>query len=70
MSTLQQRIGNFDFKLQQFADLLNLSVAQLEELKEVDSPAGNALYTAYFNFMQGIYPSKDFIAQYTNIVAK
>jgi hypothetical protein len=69
MATLQQKLAQYQLKLQQFADLLNLTVAQVEELKEIDSPAGNALYTAYYNFQHGIYPTKEFIAQYTNPVA-
>ena len=69
MLTLQQKLAQHQSNLQRFADLLNLTVAQVEELKEIDSPAGNALYTAYFNFNRGIYPTKEFIAQYTNSVA-
>ena len=68
MSTLQQNIRYYEFKLQQFADLLNLTTEEFSELKEIDSPAGNALYTAWYNFMQGIHPTKDFIKQYTDRV--
>jgi len=67
MSTLQQRIALFEAQEQRFAALLNLTVAELQELREVDDPKGWALYTACENFNRGIYPTKEFIAQYTTV---
>lgn len=70
MSTLMQRIASFEAQEQRFADLLNLTVNELRELKEVDDPTGWALYTAWYNFDRGIYPTKEFIAQYTDRAAQ
>jgi len=67
MNTLQQRLAQFTANEQRFADLLNLTVAELQEQREIDSPAGWALYTAWMNFDRGIYPTKEFIAQYTTV---
>lgn len=67
---LMERIREYETQLQQFADLLNLTVGEFSELKEIDSPKGNALYTAWYNFMQGIYPSQEFVKQYTDRVVK
>lgn len=67
MTTLQQRLAQFSANEQRFADLLNLSVAELQEQREVDSAQGNALYNAWMNFDRGIYPTKAFIAQYTTV---
>ena len=69
MSTLMQRIALFEAQEQQFAALLNLTVNELREQQEVDDPTGWALYTACYNFHRGIYPTQEFIAQYTNKAA-
>jgi hypothetical protein len=70
MSTLLTRIREFETQEQRFADLLKLTVNELRELREIDSPQGNALYTAWMNFDRGIHPTKAFIAQYTDRVVK
>lgn len=61
---LKLNIQHFDFRLQQFAELLNMTVDEIETLKETDSTEGNYFYGVYSNFMKGQFPSEDTVKHF------
>ena len=61
---LKINVQHFDFRLQQFSELLNMTVEEIEALKEEDSTVGNYFYSVYSKFINGIFPSEDFVNRF------
>jgi hypothetical protein len=61
---LQTNINYFMYKLQAFAELLNITVDEVETLKEMDTDEGHHFYAVYMSFQRGIPPTRDFVNKY------
>jgi len=62
---LKLEVQHFQFRLEQFAELLNMTTSEVEELKEVDDTVGHYFYCVYMNFHKGVFPSEDFVNRFS-----
>lgn len=64
---LKLELAHFQFRLEQFAELLNMTCEEVEELKEVDDSVGHYFYSVYMNFHKGVFPSEDFVNRFQKV---